>query len=108
MSRCEFTPGARADLIAIQQGSHTNPYEALLAVSRVDLRMVMIGGKLRLSDAGMQSIWSTLRATHNTITVDGKAKLTTRQLFRKIRHLPLQEPGLELQAGINKVVGQWD
>ena len=90
-----LTVGARADLIALR-ATDDDPYATLLTASRADLRLVILGGRPRLSDEDLLPIWERLHAAHEAAALDGRAKLLARDLARRLRRSPLAEPGLEL------------
>lgn len=101
-----LAPGVPADLIVVpasagDDGDGGVPGEAeraLLAAQRRDIRLVVIGGRPRIGEAAMQSVFDARRVGVGHITVDGAERLASARLVRRIAASPIGEPGLEARS----------
>jgi cytosine/adenosine deaminase-related metal-dependent hydrolase len=87
--------GAPADLIVVPD-QRSSPGEALLAASRRDLRLVVIGGRPLVADPDLLPIYETRRVMPRAIRVDEAPKLAESGLARRIAGCPIAEPGVKV------------
>lgn len=86
--------GAPADLIVIPP-QRPEPATALLAASRSDIRLVMIGGRPRIGAPALAGVFAARRVPARFIGVDGQRKLASAALVRGIDGCRITEPGVE-------------
>jgi cytosine/adenosine deaminase-related metal-dependent hydrolase len=67
---------------------------ALLATTRRDLELVVVGGRPAVGAAAMASVFAARRVTSRTISVDGFGKLADASLVRRISRSSIDEPGV--------------
>lgn len=91
----EIQVGAQADLL-ILPAPQTEPARDLLQFSRVDMQLVLIGGKPRYGDLAMVDVFSHTNVATEKIRLDGKPKLLARNIARRLKHSSINEEGIEL------------
>jgi cytosine/adenosine deaminase-related metal-dependent hydrolase len=70
--------------------------ESLLAVSRRDLRLVMVGGRPLVGDVGLSAVFAARQTVARPLCVDGVEKRSDASLVRRIASLPIVEPGVSV------------
>lgn len=88
--------GLPADLIVIPAYGDTAA-ESLLAVTRRDLRLVMLGGRPLVSDPGLSAVFSARHSAARSLCVDGIEKRADASLVRRIASSPIAEPGVSVK-----------
>jgi cytosine/adenosine deaminase-related metal-dependent hydrolase len=79
--------GALADLLALPRSM------ALSSADRGDLRMVMVGGRMRYGDSDCAHAIAPA-SQWLEVTVDGRRKVLDRRLAELLRRADVREPGL--------------
>ena len=88
--RGALRPGALADLLVL-------PADLPLSCStRADIRLVLLGGKLRYSDPDYAEDFGC-DADADPVRVDGRAKYLARSLIGRLSRTKMREPGLEVR-----------
>jgi Amidohydrolase family len=85
--------GAPADLIVVP-ALKEDPAEALLASSRSDLALVVIGGRPSVGSPAFRSIFSARRVHVRSIAVDGVERIADSQLAAAMKRCGIEEPGV--------------
>lgn len=88
--RGDLRSGMQADIIALPQTLHENPYQALMQAQRRDLVWVMRGGKI---------IWQQ-DTQHPNCVLDGVPYRLAPALLKKAQHCRLVEKGLSIVTKI--------
>jgi cytosine/adenosine deaminase-related metal-dependent hydrolase len=91
-------PGLPADLFVLPE-LDPDPFQNLVAASRADVRLVMLGGRPRLADEDLAPLFDWAGVPALPVTVDGRAKLMERALAERLRASRAKEPGLALANG---------
>jgi cytosine/adenosine deaminase-related metal-dependent hydrolase len=86
---------APADLLAVASGNR-DPYEVLLTAHRANLRLVMLGGRVRIADIDLKELFSLTRVPADPARLDSVPKLIARDLADTLYGTRLIEPGLEI------------
>jgi cytosine/adenosine deaminase-related metal-dependent hydrolase len=89
--------GQAADLVAVRR-VRSDPYDSVIASTRADVRLAMIGGEPLVGDHAMQDVFAARRQPFAAARVDGQLRLLARWVARRVETLRLAEPGLELVA----------
>ena len=71
---------------------------SVIASTRADVRLTMIGGEPLVGDIGMREVFAARRQPFAAAKVDGRARLLARWVAERVARLRLTEPGLELVA----------
>ena len=87
--------GAPADLTIVPPIAD-DAATALLAASRRDLRLVMIGGRPVVGAPEMASVFMARRVRTQAVTIDGEARIMASRLARAAASNPIPEPGLSV------------
>jgi hypothetical protein len=72
----------------------TDAANALLAATRRDVRLVILGGRPLVGDPDLAEIFTARRVTAREMRVDGAPKLADSGLVRRIVGCPIREPGV--------------
>lgn len=86
----DLHPGKQADVIALPQSLHPNPYQALINAKRSDIVWVMRKGKI---------LWQQDQLTPNCL-LDGIPYRLNDSVLKMVRKSHLQEPGLSILTEI--------
>jgi cytosine/adenosine deaminase-related metal-dependent hydrolase len=89
-----LTAGAAADLVVVPHLAD-DPSRALLACTRRDLALVMIGGCPRVADRAFAAAFSARRVAGRRLVVDGEEKIADAALVRRLERATLREAGVE-------------
>jgi cytosine/adenosine deaminase-related metal-dependent hydrolase len=87
--------GQAADLVALRR-VRPDPYESVIASTRAEVRLAMIGGEPLVGDQTMRELFSARRQPHALARIDGQLRLLAGWVARRVEKLRLTEPGLEL------------
>ena len=87
-----FSVGAPADLTVLQ-ATETCPFDTLVAASRGDVRLSMIGGEPRIAEPSLAKIFAATRTDAASATLDGSPRLVARWIARHVTSMSLSEPG---------------
>jgi hypothetical protein len=87
--RGKLVRDARADLVIVPAG------RSLAAITRRQLRMVMVGGSMRYGDAGLAARMPQ-HADCSPVVLDGAEKVLDRTLVEELASAAWREPGLQL------------
>ena len=85
--------GAPADLVVLPPIAHTAA-EALLATTRRDLALVVVGGRPMVGSRECQRLFIARGTQPSPLCIDGLPKLADPQLARRIADCPIAEPGV--------------
>lgn len=85
--------GAPADLIVVPNAGSTAA-ASLLATRRADLGLVVVGGTPLVGDAQYAAVFAARGLTTRQLSVDGRLKIASSGLVRRIAGSPLTEPGV--------------
>lgn len=88
-------PGAPADL-AVVRANGDDPYESLASATRLDVKLVMIGGRSRVAEPAFRPLFAHLGIPETPATLDGAPRLVAQWIARRARRLRMPEPGLEV------------
>lgn len=88
--RGDLRPGMQADMLALPQTLHSDPYQALLNARRSDIVWVMRGGKV---------LWKQDRQTPNCL-LDGVPYCLDTRILKKVQQSQLTETGLSILTKI--------
>jgi cytosine/adenosine deaminase-related metal-dependent hydrolase len=86
--------GAPADLIVVPPVGD-EAAAALLAVSRRDLSLVVIGGRTLVGDPTLRSAFDARASRTGSVAVDGNERIAHASLVRAIARCPIEEPGVK-------------
>lgn len=89
-----LAPGAQADLIVLPS-ARDDAADALLAASRADLALVVIGGRPMVAAPSLAAVFRARRVGAHPILVDGVERIAHARLARMIARCPIREPGVE-------------
>ena len=95
----QLAAGVAADVVALRRRA-PDPYDSVIASTRADVRLSMIGGEPLVGDIGMREVFAARRQPYAAAKVDGRSRLLARWVADRVARLRLTEPGLEL-------VGSW-
>ncbi|MCC7361381.1 MAG: amidohydrolase family protein [Anaerolineales bacterium] len=87
--------GAPADLLALPALAAT-PAATLLAATRADVRLVLVAGQPRYADA--PGAFAANGSAASRATVDGRPKVLSAAIARRLAHLGVAEPGVTLDG----------
>jgi cytosine/adenosine deaminase-related metal-dependent hydrolase len=90
-----LTAGVPADLVVLPPLAGTVT-DALLAASRGDVALVLVGGRPMVGSPAFQRLFTTRGSQPQAICVDGVTKLADQQLVGRIRACPIAEPGVSI------------
>jgi len=90
-----LAPGQRADLI-VTRDTGGDPYRALLALERADLRAVVLGGAPAIADGDFADWCRACDVVTVPVSLDGRPKILARS--RAADDAIALEPGLELRV----------
>jgi cytosine/adenosine deaminase-related metal-dependent hydrolase len=85
--------GGPADLIVIPRIASTAP-EALAAARRADIALVVVGGKPMVGDPSLAPVFAARSVVTRQVSVDGRLKLASAGLVRRMAGCPITEPGV--------------
>jgi hypothetical protein len=77
--------------------SKNNAAESLLAATRRDLQLVVIGGRPLVGAPALFRVFTARDVTARRLTVDGIDRLAEAQLARTIARCPIAEPGVSCE-----------
>jgi cytosine/adenosine deaminase-related metal-dependent hydrolase len=86
--------GAPADLLVIPNLAD-EPARALVATTRRDVMMVLVGGRPLVGDESLEAAFRARHVRAHRIVVDGAPKLAAAALARRIASCAIAEPGVE-------------
>ncbi len=86
--------GAAADLVVVPRLA-PDFARALLAATRRDLALVVVGGRPMIGDAGLARVFDARRVAVRPVALDRAAKLADAGLVRRLAACAIREPGLE-------------
>lgn len=87
--------GLPADL-AIFPARGDDPFNAIIAAKRADLRLVMIAGRPQIGDLDMAPVFAAAKVATVRVRVDGVEKLMAAGIALRLKRAAANEPGLEL------------
>jgi len=87
--------GSLADLLVLPPLA-ADPYATLLAATRADVRLVVVGGEPRYGDPALGAAFASVTMT--PVQVDGRPKLLSQSLARRMQRLGVTEPGVTLDV----------
>lgn len=87
--------GLPADL-AIFPARGDDPFRAIIAAKRADLRLVMIAGRPQIGDLDMAPIFAAAKMATTRVKVDGVEKLVAANIALRLKRAAASEPGLEI------------
>jgi len=90
-----LSAGAPADLVVLPPVART-PIDALLATSRRDLGLVLVGGRPMVGNSAFQRVFTARGSDPRLLCVDGAAKIADGQLVARIAVCPIAEPGVSI------------
>jgi cytosine/adenosine deaminase-related metal-dependent hydrolase len=85
--------GSPADLMIVPRKGSTAA-EALLAARRADVSLVVIGGKPIVGDPQFAAAFAARSVPTRQLSVDGRVKIASSGLVRRIAGCPITEPGV--------------
>jgi cytosine/adenosine deaminase-related metal-dependent hydrolase len=85
--------GAPADLIVIPNNGSTAE-RALLAVRRAGVSLVVVGGRPMVGDVAFERVFAARGLSTRELMVDGRNKIASTGLVRRITGCPIDEPGV--------------
>lgn len=88
-------PGAPADLIVVRSAGG-DVYESLTSACRLDVKLVMIGGRSLVAEPALRAIFTHLGIAEAPATLDGAPRVLAHWIARRARRLRMPEPGLEV------------
>jgi cytosine/adenosine deaminase-related metal-dependent hydrolase len=90
-----FTVGAPAD-VTVMQASETCPFDTLVAASRGDVRLTMIGGEPRIAEPSLAKVFSATNTDAAAAALDGSPRLVAQWIAKHVTKMQLSEPGFEV------------
>lgn len=90
-------PGAPADVTLFARTA-ADPFDAVVGARRLDVRLVMIGGRPLVSEAALGAVFVASRTRSRPARVDGRPSLVAAPLARRLRTSSVPEPGFEVEA----------
>jgi len=83
-----------ADLVLLPRSSAPDPFSSILNLRRVQLELVMLGGKPLIGSVCMQPVFKATRTGFAAVTVDGIEKLMAMKLVDYLKQSSVQEAGV--------------
>ncbi len=92
-----LVPGSPADLVVIPRLGD-NPASSLLATSRSQLHLVVVGGRPVVGGPDASPVFAARRVQPQRGSLDGADRLFDAALARRVAEASIREPGLEIDA----------
>jgi cytosine/adenosine deaminase-related metal-dependent hydrolase len=89
-----ITRGGPADLLVLP-GDAATPLGALLAATRRDVALVVVGGRPLVGRTDLHRVFAARRVGVGRLRVDGVEKCGAREIVAAAGRLPVSEPGVE-------------
>jgi cytosine/adenosine deaminase-related metal-dependent hydrolase len=86
--------GAPADLLIVP-GTSSEPGEALLALDRAAVGLVVVGGRPVVGDPSLRAVFNARRVAVQPVRVDGAIRLADAALARQLEACPIEEAGVD-------------
>lgn len=92
--------GCPADFLVIGDSadSSSDPARALLATTRSDVRLVVVGGRPVIGSLELARVFQARRREVDTLSVDGVRRVADAGLVRLVARCPIREPGVQCDA----------
>jgi cytosine/adenosine deaminase-related metal-dependent hydrolase len=87
---------AAAD-ITVVRATDSCPFETLVAASRQEVRLTMIGGRPLIGEPALSRVFAAAAVETMPALLDGSPRLVARWIGRRVGKMTLQEPGFEVR-----------